>query len=56
MKDYKIKEQLCNMKQSIDHLKMFHIEQSKKIDELTEKFDALVEILQQKEVDNEQEV
>lgn len=42
MKDYKIKENLCNMKQSIDHLK-------EKMSDLDAKFQILVDILTEKE-------
>ena len=42
MKDYKIKEALCNLKQSVDHAK-------KQMTDMTEKFEILIECLQQKE-------
>lgn len=44
MKDYKIKENICNLRQSIDHLK-------DGVARLEEKFDVLVEILTEKEND-----
>jgi len=46
MKDYKIKENLCNLKQSVDALKA-------KVVEMDEKFEVLLECLDQKSIEEE---
>jgi hypothetical protein len=47
VKDYKIKENIVNTKQSIEHLKNLCQKLDNSVQELTEKFDILVELLQE---------
>jgi hypothetical protein len=49
MKDYKIKENIVNLRQSIEHLKNLCQKLDNSVAELTMKFEVLVEILEEKE-------